>query len=739
MKVKTKKFYAWIALMTILFSALIAPAQAFAASMNNVKVGDWISTWSLKAFGGQHWTDAGYYKKLVDGKDAFCIEHGVDLEMSGSGYDPSVYESKLKDRLALIAYYGYQNNPSNVNYAVTQSMIWEELGDTLLTTNIPNYQSLRKSILNKVNSFNDKPSFNEQTITLNAGDSITLTDTKKRLSEFNVQTANTAGLQVSKSSNTLKLTATKDSKASGTLAYAIAKAANVGQSFVYTKGQQQKIVHFKLAQAGEFRLNIKVNHNGHIRAKKIDSDTNTALPNTKLKFEYDGKAQEVITGKDGYAALNDIKAGTKVKITEVTSPNGYVNAGELKEVTIEPNKTIEVVLGNKKQLGNVELTKIGREFGTTMYNQYYSLNGAVYGIYTEAGKKFGTITTDETGKGHLNGLALGKYYALEEKAPVGYLLNTEKLPFELKYAGQTAKVSTASIKGVDQEQLGNVTLIKEDAETDDKAQGSASLDGAVYELHRVSDDKVISEVTIEDGQGTVENIPLDDYYFLETKAPHGYLLDDQKHEFKLEYAGQDKELAITSLTVKEQVITGHFDLVKLESDQSAVSKLEELDPKQKRQNAMKDIEFTITSKTTNEVVQTGKTDTNGYLKFSDLPFDTYMITETNTPDGYEGVEPFQIAITEDGQTLHYQVENKKPVVPETPKKPEQPVTPQKPTIPEKPVSPKETPAVEKHISKGMLPQTGESKNILLTIVGVIILLNAAVLIGGYHYQKRHKQ
>ena len=154
---------------------------------------------------------------------------------------------------------------------------------------------------------------------------------------------------------------------------------------------------------------------------------------------------------------------------------------------------------------------------------------------------------------------------------------------------------------------------------------------------------------------------------------------------------------------------------------------------------MKDIEFTITSKTTNEVVQTGKTDANGYLKFSDLPFDTYMITETNTPDGYEGVEPFQIAIIEDGQTIHYQVENKKPVVPETPKKPEQPVTPQKPTTPEKPVSPKETPAVEKQISKGTLPQTGESKNILLTIVGVIILLNVAILIGGYHYQKRHKQ
>lgn len=85
------------------------------------------------------------------------------------------------------------------------------------------------------------------------------------------------------------------------------------------------------------------------------------------------------------------------------------------------------------------LAKIGRAFGSDMFNAYYSLNGAVYGIYTSTGTRVGAITTDGNGKGTLQNLKLGSYYALEEKAPAGYILNTAKLPFELKYAGQLSR------------------------------------------------------------------------------------------------------------------------------------------------------------------------------------------------------------------------------------------------------------------------------------------------------------
>ncbi|MDE3297356.1 Cys-Gln thioester bond-forming surface protein [Lacticaseibacillus rhamnosus] len=340
---KTARRSAVIVALVSLFVQLFIPvSMALAASMNNTKVADWRNTWHLHLFNGLHWTDEGMWMKKVDGKVAFCVEHGVDLDMSGSGYNPSTYSDSKKDQLAKIAYYGYYQNPTNRNYAVTQMIIWETLGDSLLTTPNKTYQSEKKAILDKVAAHDCKPSFNDKQITLAVGDSITLTDTNGRLAAFAQQTANTANLKITKSGNKLTLTATAQSKESGKVAYAIAKAADVGTSFVYTKGSQQKLVNFKLSNNGEFSLPIKVNLNGNVKARKVDADTNRALPGAKLKFEYNGTTKEVTTGTDGCAALNGIKAGTKIKISEVTAPNGYVIRANSKKSPSNPGRPLKL-------------------------------------------------------------------------------------------------------------------------------------------------------------------------------------------------------------------------------------------------------------------------------------------------------------------------------------------------------------------------------------------------------------
>ncbi|EKF1880208.1 TPA: hypothetical protein NQO30_001907 [Listeria innocua] len=88
---------------------------------------------------------------------------------------------------------------------------------------------------------------------------------------------------------------------------------------------------FKLLNAGEFNLNVKVKLNGNIKVKKIDKDTGKPLPNAKLKFEYDNKTKEVMTNSNGLAQINDITQGTTVTISEVTAPDGFFNQGELKK------------------------------------------------------------------------------------------------------------------------------------------------------------------------------------------------------------------------------------------------------------------------------------------------------------------------------------------------------------------------------------------------------------------------
>lgn len=210
----------------------------------------------VKSLGGLHWTDEGIHMIKADNQPAFCIEHGI-LLTGGSGFTLSELTLAEKERLSLIAYYGYQVKPTIDNYGITQNLVWLELGDELLTTAIPNFDNRKNEIVTQVKNHSIKPIFNNQTINLKVGESITLEGKNNVLSKYVKQLSNSANLKIEKNGNKLTLTATKDSKESGTIKYSIADSNSVGQSFVYAKPNEQKVVTFKLLNAGEFNLNIK--------------------------------------------------------------------------------------------------------------------------------------------------------------------------------------------------------------------------------------------------------------------------------------------------------------------------------------------------------------------------------------------------------------------------------------------------------------------------------------------------
>ena len=594
------------------------------------------------------------YVLKMDGKKVFCIESGVPAN-SGEGFVPETYVNAKKDLLSKIAYYGYTaTGQRHYDYAVTQVMIWEELGDQYVSSTIPNYHQRKAEIMALVNKHDTLPSFNSQSISVTVGDSITLTDSNGVLSDMTME-SNTTTATANHNGNSLKIIPNANSN-DGTITFRKVPKNEVGTSIVYKKPHEQSMVEFHLESSKQATVKVNVIHLGNIQATKVDEETGKPLPNAKLKFEYDDTSKIIVTDSNGFATINDIPEGTTVTVTEVTAPNGYFNKGEIKKVVIKPNTTVSVTLNNKEQLGQVILTKTGKEFGSSMLNKYYSLQGAVYDIYKEDGTKVTSITTDLYGNATSSPLKLGKYYALESKAPSGYLLNKNKIPFELKYAGQTVEITSSKIAQEEQEQKGNANLIKEDSKTGAKPQGGAKLDGAVYELRRTSDDKVMKKVTIKDGKATVQGLYLDDYYWIETKAPEGYLIDKDEHPFTLKYAGQTVETAVHTTTVKETVITGGFDLVKF-GNYDWKGKLGNLLNK-KEIKPLENVEFSVFSDTTGKLVQKGLTDKEGYLKFTDLPYDSYTVKETKTPEGYEPAKAFKVTIREQNETHHYAIENK---------------------------------------------------------------------------------
>lgn len=635
--------------VTIISTLFTSPIPTFASSLSLDEPTNYYYT-GISPNTGYSMTHNIYVLKM-DGKKVFCIESGI-VANGGEGYTPESYISTKKDKLSKIAYYGYTiTSQTHYDYAVTQAMIWEELGDQCQSTTIPNYDQRKAEIMALVNRHDTLPSWNGQTVTAKVGDSVTLTDSNNVIADMSLE-SNSTNATLKQNANSLVITPSKDSN-NGSITYRKVPQNKIGTSIVYRKPNEQSMVEFHLDSAKQASVKVNVIKLGNLQVTKIDEETGNPLANAKLKFEYSGTSKEVVTDSNGVATIKDIPEGTTVTVSEVTAPNGYVNKGESKTVTIKPNDTVTVTLGNKEQLGQVHLEKSGKDFDTTMPNDYYSLGGAIYAIYKTDGTKISSMTTDTNGKATSLPLKLGNYYALETKASAGYQLNKEKIPFELNYAGQTVEITSTSIKQIEVEQKGTVTLIKEDAQTGAKAQGAATLDGAVYELHRASDDQLIKEVTIKDGTAIVSGINLDDYYWIETQAPEGYLKDTEKHPFQLKYAGQTVETAVQSTTVKETVITGGFDLVKFGNYNWLTNLFSD-----KEMKPLENVEFSVYSDTTGKLVQKGLTDKEGYLKFAELPYDTYTVKETKTPKGYKATADFKVTIHEQNETHHYAIENK---------------------------------------------------------------------------------
>lgn len=343
-------------------------------------------------------TNTGYamtyniYVLKMDDKKVFCIESGT-LANGGEGYTPESYISTKKDKLSKIAYYGYTlTRQSHYDYAVTQAMIWEELGDQRQSTSIPHYDQRKPEIMALVNQHDTLPSWNSQTVTVKVGDSITLNDSNNVLADMSPETNNT-NASLKQNGNALVITPSKDSN-NGGITYRKVPQNKVGTSIVYRKPNEQSMVEFHLESAKQASVKVNVIKLGNLQVTKIDEETGNPLAIAKLKFEYNGTSKEAVTDSNGLATTKDIPECTTVTGSEVTAPNGYVNKGESKNVTIKPNDTVTVMLGNKEQLGQVHLEKTGKDFNTTMPNNYYSLGGAIYDICKTDSTKVSTMTTD---------------------------------------------------------------------------------------------------------------------------------------------------------------------------------------------------------------------------------------------------------------------------------------------------------------------------------------------------------
>lgn len=612
----------------------------------------------------------------IDGEDVFCIEEGV-FTQEGINYEhrtdlSSIVGNKAM-RLSMIGYFGYYTQRNMQNYALTQMMIWDEMGGSFInygTFGRSTYETHRDAINQKISEHNLNPSWHNTKITLKVGEEVRISDTHNRFSSWagNVL-VNTAGVNVRRDGNDIILTATASSNESGQIGLTKynPEGHGIGTTFAYPHGEAQNLAKLYLEDPRIALLNIEVLKEGHARVRKVDETTGEALSGAVFRFTTsDNQSREFTTNAQGIAEWRDLMHDTEVTMEEIKAPTGYVLNKTPQKITIRANETTTATFDNRAQLGTITIDKSGVEFDKDMPNGNYTLAGNVFEIYEGTdtnGNLVDTITTDDNGTAKSRNLPLGTYTVKEIEASEGFVLNTDTWTVEIEYAGQTVEITNVDQAIENKEQKGNVVLKKRDKETNNVPQGEATFEGAKFDLFRTSDDEKLGTYTTDaNGELTVRDLLLDNFYFVEVEAPEGYVIDDTPVPFTIAYAGQTAEVAVEANATKEnQVITGGFDLIKIgnyswwnnawnwitgkdESDQPLV---------------LEGVEFTVYQDFGNkEEVARKVTDASGHVKFDGLPYGTYRVSETKVPTGYDGIKDFYVTITEHGQTFHYVIENK---------------------------------------------------------------------------------
>jgi Predicted outer membrane protein len=603
-----------------------------------------------------------WYAKRVNGAVAFCVEHGSPLSGgANTGYNPLPATTAVELNYALIAYFGYHTQASSVNEYMTQLMIWEAQGVRPTSISgafsMAQYNAFKSAVNSRIADFHKKPSFNNQTITLNVGESVTLTDTNGIFSLYE-QTGNTAGVTISKSGNRVTLTASRTSADSGSVSFGFAIGSDYkGTSIYYQHPNTQDVIVAKVHAQTSASINVKVNKEGYGKIIKKSADTDKVLSGARYKVtnDKDSSVEYLTTGTDGSITSKAYLHGTVLTITEVNAPNHYVLNSKSQTITIEANTTKSVTFTNNLAKGIIRVDKSALRNDKNMPTSSYTLTGNVFHIYNASGTHVDTMTTDKDGKAESKKLDIGKYTIKEVTASNGFIINSKTYEAEIKYDGQNVPLTYADFKAVNTEQLGNATLYKRDKETDTNPQGKSTFAGAVFKLERKEIDgtwKKIGEYTTgADGGITVKDLYLATYRWVELKAPTGYVFDDTAVTFELKYAGQTASSAITPVSTKfNTVIKGEIEGLKVGKPLTGDTTSDEM-------IALEGVEFTATSQTTKKTYK-ALTDKNGKFVIKDLPYDDYILTETKGIEGYSLIKPVAFSIIEDKQVVEYILNNR---------------------------------------------------------------------------------
>lgn len=402
----------------------------------------------------------------------------------------------------------------------------------------------------------------------------------------------------------------------------------------------------------------------------------------------------LVTDDKGYAVSKELPFG-KYLVKETKVPKDLHKTEDFTVNVTEDSRAPQAwrVLNDAPFKAYIRIVKKDAESGRTILlpNVTFKIKNTDTDQYVEqkiGDKKISEFTTDETGTVTTPlRMKYGNYEVEEITAPEGYLLSDKTYPFVITKDGSVkieedadgeavieVVAENAPVKGsISVKKTGEVLKDVEYDTIVDRIMSELSdenrsvnfiyesqpLAGAVYHLialedvytpdHQLGEDgnrelaiingvpaskgSVVAELTTDDnGEASIDDLPLGKYQLVEVTAPEGFVLCEEAKEIELSYADSSTEVVYSNSEFVNERIKTDLSLVKTDAvtTNPVAGALYGVFAKEDIVNV--DDEVLVKA---DELVDYATTNEEGIADFvSDLPIGLYYVKEIESPPGY---------------------------------------------------------------------------------------------------------